>query len=402
MDSLHELYRIGTGPSSSHTMGPRTAALTFLTRSPKAAAYRVTLYGSLASTGRGHLTDTVLKQVFDNHPLNIVWKPEINLPFHPNGMKLEALDDAETLLDEWTVYSVGGGKITDEVSAGSGSSTYPHSTLTAVLKHLEQSGQSLWGYVLETEPDMESFLAEVWTVMKQSLDRGLRKEGILPGGLNLARKSAQLYRKATLSGPASQRTALLSAYAHAVSEENAAGGVVVTAPTCGACGVLPSTLHYLQEELSCETEEILNALATAGLIGNFIKHNAAISGAEVGCQGEIGAACSMAAGAAAQLLGGSPRQIEYAAEMAMEHHLGLTCDPICGLVQIPCIERNAHAATRALTCAEYALLSDGSHLVSFDRVIQVMKQTGRDLPSLYRETSCGGLASADNATSTLG
>jgi L-serine dehydratase len=373
-------------------MGPRTAAITFLARYPQAAMYRVTLYGSLASTGRGHLTDTVLRQIFDTRPLEILWEPDVVLPFHPNGIKFEALNSDQSAQDEWIVYSVGGGKIVDKAQTEKELRIYPHATMTAVLKHLEQSGQSIWGYVLETEPDLESFLTEIWAAMKQSLDRGLRKEGILPGGLNLARKSAQLYRKAKTGGPSSRRTALLSAYAHAVSEENAAGGIIVTAPTCGACGVLPAVLRHLREELSCEEEETLHALATAGLIGNFIKHNASISGAEVGCQGEVGAACSMAAGAATQLLGGSPRQIEYAAEMAMEHHLGLTCDPICGLVQIPCIERNAHAATRALTCAEYALLSDGSHQVSFDRVIEVMKQTGRDLPSLYRETSRGGLA----------
>ncbi|MCC7300487.1 MAG: L-serine ammonia-lyase [Verrucomicrobia bacterium] len=394
MESLHELYRIGTGPSSSHTMGPRTAAIAFLSDCPQAKTYRATLYGSLASTGRGHLTDTILRQVFGARPLEIIWKPDIVLPFHPNAMKLEALNADASVQKERTVYSVGGGKITDELQAQKEASVYPHLTLAAVLGHLEQSGQSLWEYVLAVEPDLEPFLAEVWAVMTQCLERGLRKEGLLPGELNLARKSAQLYRKAKLGGISNRRNALLFAYAHAASEENAAGGVIVTAPTCGACGVLPAVLRYLSEELSCEPDEILHALATAGLIGNFIKHNAAISGAEVGCQGEVGAACAMAAGAATQLLGGSPRQIEYAAEMAIEHHLGLTCDPICGLVQIPCIERNAHAATRAIACAEYALLSDGSHRVSFDRVVQVMKQTGRDLPSLYRETSRGGLAGA--------
>lgn len=392
METLRELYRTGTGPSSSHTMGPRSAALTFLERCPKANTYRVTLYGSLASTGRGHLTDTVIKQVFGDRPLEIVWQPDTELPFHPNGLKLEALGADESVQNEWTAYSVGGGKITDETMTQQEEHIYPHQTLADILKHLEQSGQSLSEYVLDIEPGLEEFLSEVWKTMTDSIDCGLRGTGILPGGLNLPRKAAQLCRKAKLSGPSGHRTALLTAYAHAVSEENAAGGIIVTAPTCGACGVLPAVLRYMQEELDCETNEILHALATAGLIGNLIKHNAAISGAEVGCQGEVGAACSMAAAAAAQLIGGSPRQIEYAAEMAMEHHLGLTCDPICGLVQIPCIERNAHAATRALTCAEYALLSDGSHRVSFDRVIDVMKKTGHDLPSLYRETSRGGLA----------
>lgn len=373
-------------------MGPRLAASIFLKRHPQAASYRVTLYGSLASTGRGHLTDAVLRQVFDTRQMEIIWMPDTELPLHPNGMTFSALDASGAVQNEWTVYSVGGGKITDEASTDHKLDIYRHSSLAPILKHLEQSGQTLWEYVMEAEPDLESFLAEIWSIMMQSLDRGLQKEGVLPGGLNLPRKAAKLCRKAKLCGPSMQRTAILSAYAHAVSEENAAGGVIVTAPTCGACSTLPAVLRYLKEALSCESEEILHALATAGLIGTLIKHNASISGAEVGCQGEVGTACSMAAAAAAQLLGGSPRQIEYAAEMAMEHHLGLTCDPICGLVQIPCIERNAHAATRALTCAEYALLSDGTHCVSFDRVITVMKQTGHDLPSLYRETSKGGLA----------
>jgi len=397
MESLHELYRIGTGPSSSHTMGPRHAGRLFLERCPDAASYKATLYGSLASTGRGHLTDAVLKQVFGGRPFEIVWRPDTVLPFHPNGMKFEALEADGSLRDAWTVYSVGGGKITDEERSEREPHIYPHTTMATLLKHLEGSGQTLWEHVLEVEPGLDGFLEEVWTAMRKSLDRGLRREGVLPGGLNLARKAAQLYRKARLSGASPRRTALLGAYACAVSEENAGGGMIVTAPTCGACGVLPAVLRYLMEELSCESGEILHALATAGLIGNFIKHNAAISGAEVGCQGEVGAACSMAAGAAAQLLGGSPRQIEYAAEMAMEHHLGLTCDPVRGLVQIPCIERNAHAATRALTCAEFALLSDGMHQVGFDQVIEVMKQTGHDLPSLYRETSRGGLAREHSA-----
>lgn len=396
MESLKELYRIGTGPSSSHTMGPRSAGLIFKQRHPGATNYCITLYGSLASTGRGHLTDEVLRQVFADRPLQIIWEPETVLPFHPNGMKFEAFGGQGVILETWTVYSVGGGKITDESSSSEEKTVYPHATLREVMELLQETGQNFWEYVYDLEPDLEPYLAEIWRVMRESITRGLKTEGVLPGGLHLARKSSQLLRRASLGGESSRRTALLAAYAHAVSEENAVGGFIVTAPTCGACGVLPAILRYLQETLKCDEDEILPALATAGLIGNFIKHNAAISGAEVGCQGEVGAACSMAAAAAAQLLGGTPRQIEYAAEMAMEHHLGLTCDPIKGLVQIPCIERNAHAATRALTCAEYALCSDGTHQVSFDRVIEVMKNTGHDLPSLYRETSRGGLAGWDS------
>lgn len=394
MESIRDLYRVGHGPSSSHTMGPRRAAQQFRSRSPEADRYEVTLFASLAATGKGHLTDRALEEVFSPTPLLLHWLPEDSLPAHPNGMRFEAFRGGERM-DRWEVYSVGGGKISDRPDQDHNESVYPHASLEAILSFCRKGRISLWEYVEEQEgSEIEAFLAGIWSEMQAALRRGLDAEGTLPGILQLRRQAPRLYRKARLSGDHFRRTGFLAAYAHAVTEENASGGRIVTAPTCGACGVVPATLRYLAEILDCNAKEVLRALATAGLIGNLVKTNASISGAEVGCQGEVGTACSMAAAAAAQLLGGSPRQIEYAAEMGMEHHLGLTCDPVAGLVQIPCIERNAHAATRALTCADYAIYSDGSHRVPFDVVIAVMRSTGRDLPSLYRETSSGGLARA--------
>jgi L-serine dehydratase len=262
-----------------------------------------------------------------------------------------------------------------------------------ILSHCEERGYALWEYVREREAEaVWPHLEKVWEAMQAAIERGLHAEGVLPGGLGLARKSWAFYRKASLAGPHLQRPGFLSAYALAVSEENASGGVVVTAPTCGSSGILPSVLKYLQGTLGCTSDNILHALATAGLIGNLAKFNASISGAEVGCQGEVGVACAMAAGAAAQLMGGTPRQVEYAAEMALEHNLGLTCDPIAGLVQIPCIERNTFAAAQALASADYSLFTDGGHRISYDEVVHVMRETGHALPSLYRETSRGGLA----------
>ena len=393
MESIHELYRIGCGPSSSHTMAPRRAAQQFRERNPDAAQYRVALYGSLAATGGGHLTDVVLKEAFDPLPLAILWEPDKELPSHPNGMRFAALDASGEELTTWRVYSVGGGALMEEGADARVESIYDLRTMADILGRCERSGQAFWEYVEEREgSDLWSFLRKVLEAMRAAIERGIHAEGVLPGGLGLARKAWAWRRKARTAGPHFTRNGLLSAYALAVAEENAAGGVVVTAPTCGAAGVAPAVLRYLEEALDCGEDAILRALATAGLIGNLVKKNASISGAEVGCQGEIGTACAMAAGAAAQLLGGSVRQVEYAAEMGLEHHLGLTCDPVGGLVQIPCIERNAFAATRALDCADYALFSDGSHRISFDDVVAAMRQTGRDLPSQYRETASGGLA----------
>ncbi len=395
MESLREIFRIGHGPSSSHTMGPRKAAEHFRQRHPGAASFRVSLFGSLAATGRGHLTDQALAQVFAPDPLEIAWLPGEELPLHPNGMRFEACDAAGVAVASWSVYSVGGGALLDESGLESVPKIYALTNMQALLAHTEKTGESFWEYVQANEDaDFFAYLAEVWQAMSQAIARGLEQVGVLPGGLGLGRKAHDFYRKSALYGSDLRQRALIWSYALAVSEENASGGVIVTAPTCGSSGVLPAVLRYLQETLACSDQDILRALATAGLIGNLVKHNASISGAEVGCQGEIGTACAMAAAAAVQLHGGSAQQVEYAAEMGLEHHLGLTCDPVAGLVQIPCIERNAHAATRALSCCHFALLSGGEHKITFDEITRVMMETGQALPSLYRETSGGGIAQA--------
>jgi L-serine dehydratase len=394
MKSLRELYRIGLGPSSSHTMGPRFAAEAFAGACPAAAGVRVTLYGSLAATGRGHLTEHAVGAPFAPRPVEIVWVPEQVLPLHPNGMRFEALDGAGSVIATRIAYSVGGGALLDEAGQPDGGpDVYPHSAMIDVLRDTEREGLLIWELVGRHEgAAIWPYLGEVWATMKRAIQAGIDAEGRLPGSLNVPRKASAYHARAQNMAGYFGQTALQFAYALAVSEENAAGGEVVTAPTCGACGVLPAVLLFLQQQSRLSEEKILHALATAGLIGNIVKRNASISGAEVGCQGEVGTACAMAAAAAAQLLGGSVRQIEYAAEMGLEHHLGLTCDPIGGYVQIPCIERNAVAAVRAVDSAAFALLSDGSHIVSFDDVVRTMWETGRDLKSHYRETAEGGLA----------
>ena len=396
MKSIKELYRIGTGPSSSHTMGPRKAAEMFLTRHPEAASFKVTLYGSLAATGKGHMTDVAIIDTLEpTAPVDLIWQPKIFLPFHPNGMNFIALDADGNELENWTVYSVGGGALAEDNKQASIESpeVYGMNSMTEILDWCEHTGKSYWEYVKECEdPDIWDYLREVWNTMKESVQRGLEQEGVLPGPLNLRRKASTYYIRATGYKASLQSRGLVFAYALAVSEENASGGKIVTAPTCGSCGVMPAVLYHLAKSRDFSEMRILRALATAGLIGNIVKQNASISGAEVGCQGEVGVACAMASAAANQLFGGSPAQIEYAAEMGLEHHLGMTCDPVCGLVQIPCIERNAYAAARALDANLYSSFTDGVHRVSFDKVIQVMKQTGHDLPSLYKETSEGGLA----------
>ena len=397
MKSIKELYRIGTGPSSSHTMGPRKAAEIFLGRHPEANAFKVTLYGSLAATGKGHMTDVAITETLQPHaPLTIVWEPKIFLPFHPNGMMFQSLNEAGEVTDTWTVFSVGGGALaeeTDNVDSINTPEVYDMNRMTDILNWCEHTGKNYWEYVLQCEDnDIWDYLNGVWKTMKASVERGLDAEGVLPGPLNLRRKASAYYIKASGYKASLQSRGLVFSYALAVSEENASGGVIVTAPTCGSCGVVPAVLYHLAKTREFSDIRILRALATAGLIGNVVKHNASISGAEAGCQAEVGVACSMASAAANQLFGGSPAQIEYAAEMGLEHHLGMTCDPVCGLVQIPCIERNAYAAARALDANLYSSFTDGIHRVSFDRVVEVMKETGNDLPSLYKETSEGGLA----------
>ncbi len=397
MKSIREIYRVGTGPSSSHTMGPRQAAEEFLRRAPQGAqSYEVELFGSLAATGKGHMTDVAIEDVFatTGKPLEIIWHPDIFLPYHPNALKLKALDNAGVVMFSMTVYSVGGGAIKIEGDPESESKDiYPMDKLTDILEYCERTGKCYWEYVEECEgPEIWDYLHDVWTAMKSAVERGIVREGRLPGPLNLRRKAAQYYVKAAGFRDNLKSRGLTFAYALAVSEENASGGIIVTAPTCGSCGVLPGVLYHIWKSRDLPETRVLRALATGGLIGNIVKQNASISGAEVGCQGEVGVACAMAAAAALQLFGGSPAQIEYAAEMGLEHHLGMTCDPVCGLVQIPCIERNAYAAARALDANIYASLSDGVHRVSFDKLVTVMKETGHDLPSLYKETGAGGLA----------
>ena len=396
MKSLRELYRIGKGPSSSHTMGPQKAATIFAARNGGAASFEVTLYGSLAATGKGHLTDKAIEEVLDPlAPTTIVWKPETTLEYHPNGMTFRAFGNDGTMTDEWTVFSIGGGALSEgkEDSELDTPEVYDMNTLREIMQWCLDNGRGYWEYVEECEgPEIWDFLQTVWEAMQQSVENGLEHEGVLPGPLHLPRKAANYYIKTKSFRTSLQSRGLVFSYALAVSEENAAGGTIVTAPTCGSCGVVPSVLYHLSRGHDFSDKRICHALATAGLFGNVVKHNASISGAEVGCQGEVGVACAMASAAACQLFGGGPLQIEYAAEMGLEHHLGMTCDPVCGLVQIPCIERNAFAAARSLDAELYATFSDGQHQVSFDRVVRVMKQTGHDLPSLYKETSGGGLA----------
>lgn len=398
MKTIREIFRVGYGPSSSHTMGPRKAAELFGERYANAARYQVHLYGSLSATGKGHLTDVAILDVLPT--AEIVWQEEF-LPYHPNGMRFCAWNEAGDLLAEWTVYSVGGGALEEDADGirllgdeakGTGD-IYPLSRLSDIKEYCDQMGWDYWEYVEHYEgKEIWDYLREVWQVMREAVERGLDHEGVLPGPLHLRRKAASYYIKVAGYKDNLRTRGLVFSYALAVSEENASGGKIVTAPTCGSCGVLPAVLYHTWRSRDFSETRILHALATAGLIGNVVKENASISGAEVGCQGEVGVACAMASGAVNQLFGGTLAQIEYAAEMGLEHHLGMTCDPVCGLVQIPCIERNAFAAARALDSNMYAAFSDGTHNVTFDRVVDVMKQTGHDLPSLYKETSQGGLA----------
>ena len=393
MESIREIYKIGYGPSSSHTMGPKKAAELFLKKNPNTSSFRVTLFGSLAATGKGHLTDRAIENTLASFPVEFIWNPSVFLPVHPNALTFEALGKDETVTDFWTAYSIGGGTIIDDQQIAETKLIYPDTGMDNILKWCYQSGKSIWEYAGEYEsPDIWDYLNEVWKVMQDAIMRGLETEGPLPGELHYPRKASAYYLKARNFKPSMKKRGMVYAYALAVSEENASGGQIVTAPTCGACGIMPSVLFYMKKFQKISDKKILKALATAGIIGNVVKQNASISGADVGCQGEVGTACAMASAAATQLNGGSIFQVEYAAEMGLEHHLGLTCDPVAGLVQVPCIERNAFAAARALNHTNYAMLSDGRHLISFDKVVQTMAQTGHDLPSLYKETSKGGLA----------
>lgn len=398
MKSIKDVYKIGKGPSSSHTMGPFKSVRHYVNHHTEAKEIHVTLYGSLAATGKGHLTDWACEDAFRDGKVTIEWKPKENLPMHPNGMKISCIGPDGSLSDTWTYYSIGGGDIIcieNPIEKEEDKDVYELTTLKEIMDWCNASGKSYWEYVDEHEghgKGLWEHLEKVWKVMRDAVERGIDQEGALPGPLNLRRKASSYFIRAEGYSDVLRTRGLIFSYALAVSEENACGGTIVTAPTCGSCGVLPSVLFHMQKFYNFSNQRILRALATAGIVGAVVKHNASVSGAEVGCQGEVGVACAMAAAAATQLMGGSPSQIEYAAEMGLEHHLGLTCDPVCGLVQIPCIERNAYAAARALDAAIYSLYTDGRHRVSFDKAVKVMKETGNDLPSLYKETSEGGLA----------
>ncbi len=402
METIKKIYKIGYGPSSSHTMGPHRAAEMFASRTKDTAVrYSVTLYGSLAATGRGHHTDLAITRGLAPKEVEIVWRPDIVKPFHPNGMLFEALGVDNQVVDHWLVYSIGGGYLaTEEGEVPLGitpeGEVYPHNTMKDIMEHIDKEGLSFWEYVEQCEDgSLWFYLEDMWKQMQQTIEEGLQDDRVIAGGLHLRSKAHQYYVRASGFKPSLQSRALVIAYALATSEQNASGAKIVTAPTCGSSGVLPAVLYHLKKNHGFTDREILRAMATAGLFANVIKTNATISGAEAGCQAEVGSACVMAAVASNQLFGGSPKQIEYAAEMAMEHNLGLTCDPLCGLVQIPCIERNAMAALRALDINIYAMMSDGRHIISFDKVVRTMKLTGHDLPSLYKETSLGGLALND-------
>ncbi len=396
MESIKEIFKIGKGPSSSHTIGPKRAAEMFREKNPQASSFVVTLYGSLAATGKGHLTDIAIIEelsLVKDSKIEIVWNPKIFLPQHPNGMNFKGYDRGNNLVGDWTTFSIGGGDISDSGKREEVKQIYPHTKMYQILDWCKENNSSFWEYVATFEdPDIWDYLNERWKVMKESIAAGLDHEGVLQGGLNVRRKAYSYLQHAKSYQATMQRRGMTFAFALAVSEENAAGGTIVTAPTCGSCGVLPGVLNLIYTCYDFSDKKILNAMATAGLVGSIIKENASISGAEVGCQGEVGSACSMASAAGIQLFGGSPSQIECGASIGMEHFLGLTCDPICGLVQIPCIERNAFAAARAMDVTQYALMSDGSHIVLFDTVIEAMKRTGHDLPHIYKETAEGGLA----------
>ena len=394
MESIKELYKIGRGPSSSHTIGPERACKIFRDKNGSADRFEVKLYGSLAKTGKGHGTDEVIKKTLAPMTCQIEFNcDDTDIP-HPNTMRLYAYRGG-TLLDSAQVLSVGGGSIIiDNASREEKKRVYELSRFSDIAEYCSKSRMSLWEYVYKTETsNFEDYLATVWNTMKASIDKGLGDEGILPGGLNVVKKAGTLYNSQHVDEtPQTKENRMVCAYAFAVGEQNASGETIVTAPTCGASGVLPAVLYYHQQKNGFTDVQIYHALATAGLIGNLIKTNASISGAECGCQAEIGSACAMAAAALAQLFELSIDKIEYAAEIAIEHHLGLTCDPICGLVQIPCIERNAVAAMRAINAVNLSSFLWNTRKISFDTVVKTMKETGRDMNTAYKETSEAGLA----------
>lgn len=395
MKSLRYLYKIGRGPSSSHTMGPEKACRIFLKRYPQADEYETTLLGSLSATGKGHLTDEVIRETFAPGKVTVIFgDTDESKLLHPNTLILKAKSGG-SVLGESEVYSVGGGEIVFKgEKQNAAEEIYPHKTFDEIKEFCIENSLKLWQYAEIFEGgEIWNFLQNIWENMQNCVLRGLKTDGVLSGGLNTRRKAKILYDQYVLNEDAETReNRLVCAYAYAASEENASGGVVVTAPTCGSCGVLPAVFYYLKNKKDVPDKEILKGLATAGIIGNVVKTNASISGAECGCQAEVGVACAMASAAIAQIKGMSLDQIEYAAEIAVEHHLGLTCDPVCGLVQIPCIERNAVAALRALNEVTLASFLSDTRKITFDTAVKTMYETGRDLRTGYRETATGGLA----------
>jgi L-serine dehydratase len=396
MHSLKELYKIGSGPSSSHTMGPQRAALEIKQKHPLAKRYEVYLYGSLSFTGKGHLTDYIIEKSLGKQNVTIHFKSD-TLDYHPNGMVFKIYNEANHLIDSVTVYSVGGGSIIYEGDSVPRIKTvYPHHTMKEIFEYIEEHRMSLYDYVLQYEDDdIETYLYTILDTMLKGVEVGLSMEGIIPGRLQLKRVAKSMHQQAINTRSEGERERLLiSSYAYAISEQNACGQTIVTAPTCGASGVMPAVIYYCYKQLKIPKKELIKALAIAGVFGNTIKKNATISGADGGCQAEIGSACSMSASAYAWILGLPNSLIDYAAEMGLEHNLGLTCDPIGGYVQIPCIERNGFGALRAIDAAMYAkqLGYLRKNKVSFDAVVRVMKETGKDLNSAYKETSLGGLA----------
>ena len=395
MKSIREIYKIGKGPSSSHTMGPERAARLIRQKYPQADSFEVILYGSLAKTGRGHMTDEAIRNTLSPHPVQITFCQDADFPLpHPNTLDLIAFQE-DTELGRMRVLSVGGGDIRVEGQPEEEKpDIYQASSFTEIALYCKSHMIRLSDYVERIEgEEIWEYLLEVWKTMGQAVIEGLSTTGILPGGLGVERKAQYLYQQSHIDeSPETRENRIVCAYAFAISEQNASCGTIVTAPTCGACSVLPAVLRYMQEKKGFSDKQVLKALAVAGLIGNLVKTNASISGAECGCQAEVGTACSMAAAALAELFGMGIDQIEYAAEVAMEHHLGLTCDPICGLVQIPCIERNAVAAMRAINALSLANFLSSTRKISFDMVVRTMYETGRDMSGRYRETAEGGLA----------
>ena len=392
MKSLKQLYKIGVGPSSSHTMGPVKATELFLSKYDGYDSYTVTLYGSLAMTGEGHGTDRAIINAFGNRKVKVVFDKTTKC-VHPNTIDFEAFKEGATPV-KMQIFSIGGGEI---LVAGEkhveGKEVYTHNSFQQIKEYCKSNNLRYWEYAVRFEgEDILKFAKEIWKTMQNSVHEGLNVEGILPGGLNVMRRAKKLFCAKDDLTRHIRRDRIVSAYAFAVGEQNASGGTIVTAPTCGAAGVIPAVFTYAKEQQGYSDSDICKALLTAGIIGNVIKTNASISGAECGCQAEIGSACAMAAAGLAELYGLNLDEIEYSAEVALEHHLGLTCDPVCGLVQIPCIERNAVGAMRAINAVSLANFLTEGRKIAFDTVVAAMYETGRDISEGYRETSTGGLA----------